>query len=186
MDNLQGPDHPERREIKQGELNQSLQVILESWDRRGETIVRACLQLHQSPCFLTLCPSPAMSSSSTGLATSTSTDELSFSFHPSASLPPHHVLMVRVESFQIRDHGRICPCDVNKKSSVRQQFFVGMVHTYVGQKVTALTTDGRPFCTIFLHTTSLKRCDKSQNTTTTGTNTATMVVEPPSSLATWS
>jgi hypothetical protein len=42
----------------------------------------------------------------------------------------------------------------------------GMVHAYVGQKVTVLTTDGRPRCTIFLQTTSSKRCDKSKNTTT--------------------
>jgi hypothetical protein len=43
---------------------------------------------------------------------------------------------------------------------------MGMVQAYVGQNVTALSTDGRPRCTIFLHTTSSKRCDKSKNTTT--------------------
>ncbi len=62
----------------------------------------------------------------------------------------------------------------------------GMVHTYAGQKVTASTTDRRPFCTIFLHTTSSKRCDNQPQHTRTGKNTATMVAEPPSTPATWS
>jgi hypothetical protein len=62
----------------------------------------------------------------------------------------------------------------------------GMVQAYVGQNVTALTTDRRPFCTIFLHTTSSKRCDNQPQHTRTSKNTATMVAEPPSTPATWS
>ena len=61
-----------------------------------------------------------------------------------------------------------------------------MVHAYVVQNVTASTTDGRPFCTIFLHTTSSKRCDNQPQHTRTGKNTATMVAEPPSTPAMWS
>ena len=44
----------------------------------------------------------------------------------------------------------------------------------------------RLFRTIFLHTTSSKRCDNQPHHTRTGKNTATMVAKPPSSPATWS
>jgi hypothetical protein len=61
----------------------------------------------------------------------------------------------------------------------------GMVNAYVGQKKTALMTDRRPLCTVFLHMTSSMRCDNQPQHTRTGKNTATMVAEPPSSPGTW-
>ncbi len=80
--------------------------------------------------------------------------------------------------------------NVPKKSQMLQiaphRITTSLVQVYVGQKETALTTDGWPFCTIFLHRTSLKRCDNQPQHTRTGKNIATMVAEPPSSPATWS